>query len=199
MVWRSALVLFGVLAVLFTVSSVSAFEKYDDAALEWELETPLPSEVERGERFTVTVRFTNEGTVNLTDGNMTTIELFSRSEVYDTNQLERARGESQEVTYDVRIPRSGVYEIRITAFYRFGIVNLYNKSGSQASLLGEAHIIDSSSGIGQWLSGSTPLSYLLVISVIASIATVAFWTSRHLSEQHHSKNADKTGVGPRKA
>jgi hypothetical protein len=126
------------LAMLVASATPSAAEeKYTGPALEWEIVDTIPTKVETGERFQVIIKFTNEGTVDLTGGNKTTVELSIGGDPLDTDIIILAKNKSQTVTYSITINRDGTHQLELNSYFRYGIVNLWRDDGIKTRILGD--------------------------------------------------------------
>jgi hypothetical protein len=112
-----------------------AIDKYPDAAIEWSLDTPLPDKVSTDERISLTVTITNEGHVDLTGGNKTTIEIIVRGNLVDSEVITIARGASRTLDFKFKIGSEGVQEIKLNVHYRNGIVDIRDSTGAKKSIL----------------------------------------------------------------
>ncbi len=156
---RTALLLGFILLTLVVGSALPtlALEKHNGAALEWSVLEPLPSKVDVGEEFSVTVEVTNEGTVDLTGGNKTTVELTVKGKKQDTKIIELGKNRSATLTFKITLTSPGDHELKLNSYYRYGLVDLYNDKGVKTSTLGtvKAEVVE------------VPINWTPIIAVIA--------------------------------
>ena len=101
-----------VLTILIGCASpVFANEKYNGAALEWNLAEPLPNKIEVDEQFTIRITLVNEGTVDLTGGNKTTVELQVKGKIIDSTIVQLATNKSTIVNFKTTLDSEGNHEV----------------------------------------------------------------------------------------
>ncbi len=165
---RTALLLGFILLTLVVGSTLPtlALEKHNGAALEWVMPEPLPSKVDVGKEFSVTVEVTNEGTIDLTGGNKTTVELTVKGKKQDTRIVELGKNKSAIITFKITLTSAGEHELKLNSYYRYGLVELYNDKGVKTSTLGtvKAEVVE------------VPINWTPIIAVIAvaAMAIVGF-------------------------
>ncbi len=159
---RTALLLGFILFTLVVGSALPtlALEKHSGAALEWTMLEPLPNKVDVDEEFSLTVTVTNEGTVDLTGGNKTTVELTVKGDPLDTKEVQITKGQSTTIIFKITITSEGEHELKLNSYYRYGLVELYNDKGVKTSTLGtvRAEVVEE------------PINWTPIIAVIAVAA-----------------------------
>lgn len=177
---RTALLLGLILLTLVVGSAIPtlALEKYNGAALEWVMPEPLPSKVDVGKEFRVMVILTNEGTVDLTGGNRTTVELTVRGDTLDTETILIAKNQSIPVTFRITLASSGQHELRLNSYYRNGLVELYNDNGTRTSTLGtvKAEVIEEPINL-------TPIIAVIVVAVLGIVGFLLFDKRKKKAEE----------------
>jgi ssDNA-binding Zn-finger/Zn-ribbon topoisomerase 1 len=177
------------IALLFAMlaSSTSSLgeEKYSGAALEWSLESPLPSKVETGEQFTILVKLTNEGTVDLSGGNKTTVEIVYKAKPLDSELVTLGKGKAITLTFTIKIADEGTDDIELNSYFRHGIVNLYNEQGEPTKILGpvEAEFIEEPFN---W----TPVIIIAVVAV-AGVGVYILMSKRKKKAEEEKRIVDE--------
>ncbi len=168
---RTALLIGLILLTLVVGSTLPtlALEKYNGAAIEWILPEPLPSKVDVGEEFSVTVKVTNEGTVDLTGGNKTTVELTVKGKKLDTKEVQLEKGKNSTIVFRITLTSSGSHELKLNSYYRYGLVELYNEDGVKTSTLGtvKAEVVDEPIN---W----TPIIAVIAVAVLVIVGFILF-------------------------
>lgn len=159
---KTTALLLGLLVLTIIVGSAMpaiALEKHNGAALEWSLPEPLPDTVDVDEQFTVKVTVKNEGTVDLTGGNKTTVELQVKGKIIDSHIVELSKNKSTTINFKVTITQEGDHELKLNSHYRYGLVSLYNENGGKTSTIGvvKAEVVEE------------PINWVPLIAVIAIV------------------------------
>jgi len=168
---RSALLLGFILLTLVVGSALPtlALEKYSGASLEWSMAEPLPTEAEVDKKFIVAVWVKNEGTIDLTGGNKTTVEISVQGTKADSEIVHLALDESRLIRFEVTLKSPGVHELSLNSYYRYGLVELYNENGAKTSTIGtiEAVVFEKPLDL-------TPIIAVIAVAVIGILGFLMY-------------------------